>query len=323
MWRRLIWMGALCAGGAAAAQETLDDLLGVTSVFDCIAGAERTVYVFRSDGEGDVTLLGEETRRVSATDDGFLVQGAEGDARIAGNRYLIFRGGEATPGTCLNVTAIARGVYPAMTAGYLPDFDAARAAEADPARVAADVTMRDLSARLDRSQAAEAAANATIAGLQEQLAEATAEVAALNGTLAEMRGDIAAKDAEAAKLRDEIGELRAELAAEWSARLETAALAQDLAARLAEANAQLENSETGRRALAAATAVLGEKAVTLEGALQGARDEAEDARTETVAMRNLADSAVQRIATLQQRDPASVRAEVCLFLQGDRPGLCP
>ncbi|MDJ0627999.1 MAG: hypothetical protein QNJ44_07035 [Rhodobacter sp.] len=324
MWRNLICAAAFCAAGSAAAQDSLDEMLAASSVFDCTAGEARTVYVFHSDEDGTVTRLGDSAGSVAA------LAGLPDDLReIAGTRYLAFQGADATPGTCLAVTEIARGIYPAVTAGFLPDVDLGDTGEADAADLAAAVTIRDQRARLADEEAGRLAAERHNRTLQTALAEAEVahraaetEIAALQAALAAAEAGIAALNTEVAALQGRVDGLTGELDRETAARMELAALAREVQVRLAETAAALQSSETDRRATVASAAYLGQRTVSLEGELRGALDDAEDARTRTEAMQNLADAAVLRIASMQERDPDSVRAEVCLFLRGERPELC-
>ncbi|MDJ0823892.1 MAG: hypothetical protein QNJ16_00170 [Rhodobacter sp.] len=352
MWRSMICAGALGIGigSAAAAQDTLDEMLAATSVFDCMAGDTRAVYVFQSDADGNVALLGDSARALRAQDGDFLIKTPDGLREIAEDRYLVFNGGKAMPGTCLNVTDIARGIYPAVTAAYLPGVAGTDVGATGAPELAAAVTVRDLQVRLAERDAAAAEAADRIGDLQAKLTEADAAGVAAEARIGDLQADVdaaeaaaieaadridglqadlaaavaAMADAEAAieALQSGVAELEEQIAAETEARLAEAAMVRDLQMQLTATVADLRSSESERRAVVASAAMLGDRTVSLEGKLKGARDDAEEARTEIAAMQNLADAAVLQIATMQRRDPKMVRAEVCWLMQGARPGLC-
>ena len=58
---RMTMIAALCsvAAGAGQAQQTIDEALRDVRVFDCALGESQAIYIFRSDAEGAISLVGD------------------------------------------------------------------------------------------------------------------------------------------------------------------------------------------------------------------------------------------------------------------------
>ena len=312
MWRNFLLAAAVSVASGAGAQESLDTALGAMSVFDCTAGGERAVYVFRSDELGNVSLINDLGIAVQAENGAYSIETPQGARRIAPDGYFLVRDGAEIRGVCVSVTDTARATYPVITAGMLP-----QAEEDTPAETIAMLLSID--------------------DLKGQVAELQTANAALTETLAEMAQNLAtteqARDAalaEVARLNGVTDDLLDELRLERQALADEGAVSDALHASLTVARADLDATEQARRAAVATNAALATQVTSLEEAVRAARkatklaeEDAEAARQATALMRKLADAAVTRIATMQARSPGAVRAEICTFMAaGDRPDIC-
>ena len=312
MWFRFLVAAAVFGAAGASAQDSLDTALGKMSVFDCSAGGERTVYVFRSDELGNVSLINDLGVPVQAENGAYSIETPQGARRIAPDGYFLVRDGAEIRGVCVSVTDPARATYPVITAGLLP-----RAGEDAPAETIAMLLSID--------------------DLKGQVAELTAANAALRDTLAEVTQSLATTEqdrdaalAEVARLNGVTDDLQNQLRLERQALADEAAVSDALHASLTVARADLEATEQARRAAVATNAALATQVASLEEAVRAARkatrmaeEEAEAAREATVQMRKLTDAAITRIATMQARSPGAVRSEICTFMSAaDRPDLC-
>ena len=312
MWRNFLFAAALLAASGAGAQESLETALGKMSVFDCTAGGERAVYVFRSDELGNVSLVNDLGIEVQAENGAYSIETPQGARRIAPDGYFLVRDGAEIRGVCVSVTDPARATYPVITAGLLPQADQDTSAET----LAMLVSLDDLEGQVAELTAANAV-------LRETLAEVTQ-------TLAATEQDRDAAQAEVAALAAKLAAMENELALERQALSDEAAVSDALHATLTVARQELETTELARRASVAMNAALGTQVNSLEQAVQSARaatakaeHEADAARDATGKMRKLADAAIAWISTRQVRSPDAVRAEMCRSLSASaRPDLC-
>ncbi len=190
------------------------------------------------------------------------------------------------------------------------------------ALTAAETERDDLAAKLAEAQAA----------LEATMTELADVSASLEGTLSDkdkLMEDLAEEKTLSEGLQTQMAEAEEKLGTLEDLVAEGDVLSKELATTLADTQEALTARTQEHRSAAATVVSLNQKVADLGQDLRSARTATDAAETradaaeaQIAAMRNFANAAVSRIATMQGRGMRAVRYEVCQFVQGARPTIC-
>ena len=127
----------------------MDEALEQLQVFDCVLGEAQVIYVFQTDADGMISLVGDAAAPVRMGEKGISLMTADGAREIGDGTYNVYKDGTAESGTCTDATALAHTIYPALTAAYAPDAEGDTVAEQ-----AAAAGLKDLTTRVNEAELA-------------------------------------------------------------------------------------------------------------------------------------------------------------------------